>query len=111
MSIKCTACHATVTAEEPHRCPGHPYRPVALVVLPRPALVEAATCQWCRWREVMACRHPVQGHGTSDVWCSSANPNGECPHFSPSWWTRVGRALRLWRAPAMVDPRVWERGP
>lgn len=146
MIVRCTECHSDVTDEQGfHRCSGpgrrhprpelhaadehglavvlqHPYRPVALAVLPQPARVEAAVCQWCRWsmsphHGALVCLHPLHRdtgeanrafdcHGTGGL-----NPRGECPHFSPSWWTRLGRVLRLWRAPAMVDPRVWEPKP
>jgi hypothetical protein len=88
----------------------HPYRPVALAVLPQPARVEAAACQWCRWADAVGphqCSHPVQG-GQARPFCSRVNPRGECPHFSPSWLTRWMRALGLGRAPAMVDPRAWD---
>lgn len=88
----------------------HPFRPLPVVREPV-VLVEAAACQWCRWADVARphqCSHPVRG-GPSRPFCLGLNPRGECPHFSPSWWTRVGRALRLWRAPALVDPRVWDR--
>jgi hypothetical protein len=92
----------------------HPYRPAALAVLPRPALVEAAACQWCRWSgvdpESMRCYHPlhIEAHRPFG-WRTDHNPRGECPYFSPSWLTRWLRALRLGRAPALVDPRVWDR--
>ena len=116
MSARCTECHEPVDTHG-GRCRSKaerrdPYRPVALAVLPQPARVEAAACQWCRWSCSIGsyCHHPVVGWpcGRSS---SDGNPRGECPHFSPSWWTRLGRALRLWRAPAMVDPRVWEVKP
>lgn len=88
----------------------HPFRPLPVVREPGPAVVEAAHCGWCRFGAAIGmCTHPVQGHPTSARYCSNVNPDGECPHFSPSWWTRLGRALRLWRAPALVDPRVWDR--
>ncbi len=88
----------------------HPYRPVALAVLPQPARVEAAHCGWCRWAgiDVVYCDHPLHRAANS---CDRRNPRGECPHFSPSWLTRWLRALRFGRAPALVDPRVWDAKP
>ena len=116
MSARCAECHESVDTHG-GRCRSKaerqdPYRPVALAVLPGPALVEAAACQWCRWwngsTHVAQCLHPVGGGPGLGTVCHRINPRGECPHFSPSWLTRWLRALRLGRAPAMVDPRVWD---
>lgn len=119
MSPRCTECHEPVDTHG-GRCRSKaerhdPYRPVALAVLPQPARVEAAACQWCRWSDASEprdCSHPVfRGSVSNPGSCRALNPRGECPHFSPSWLTRGLRALRLGRAPAMVDPRVWEAKP
>jgi hypothetical protein len=92
-----------------------PYRPVALAIVPPPARVEAAACQWCRWAAgstgLLKCEHPFHQSRIGDKWVEHFNPRGECPHFSPSWLTRWMRRLGLGRAPAMVDPRVWEQTP
>lgn len=85
-----------------------PFRPLPVVREPGPALVEAAHCGWCRFSAWSCwCRHPVQGHPTGDVYCTRVNESGECPHFSPSWLTCALRLVGA-RAPAMVDPRVWD---
>lgn len=91
----------------------HPFRPLPVVREPGPALVEAAACQWCRWSDslgtvdLLECSHPAYRY-KGRAWCSDANPRGECPHHEPSRLTRLLRALRLGRAPAMVDPRMWD---
>lgn len=89
-----------------------PYRPLPVVQSP-PVGVEAVACLWCRWSwyadgdEPWRCKHPCNG-GVESAPCKILNPRGQCPHFDPTRWTRIGRALGLWRAPAMVDPRVWD---
>lgn len=81
--------------------------------------VPASNCRWCRFSSSSGhCEHPVVGNPfwgkEPDTWkvarCQMSNPRGECPHWSPSWWTRLLRLIGG-RAPAMVDPRVWEDGP
>lgn len=90
-----------------------PYRHLVVVDERRPARVEAAHCGWCRFSNDGRCDHPVHrglrrensGHAPP---CMDVNPSGECPYWDPSWLTRWARRLRLGRAPAMVDPRVWD---
>lgn len=85
---------------------GSPYR-LLPVVQPPKARVEAATCQWCRWSDLgRLCEHPLyQGRSHHD--CGRVNPRGQCPVFAPSLLTRALRLIGL-RAPAMVDPSIWE---
>ena len=108
-----------------------PYRSLAIVDERRPARVEAANCDWCRFRLRLSffiydgdrdmCSHPCEQASrilmplgfkerkTAPHACRIINPRGECPHWEPSWRTRWARRLRLGRAPAMVDPRVWDK--
>jgi hypothetical protein len=86
----------------------HPYRTTLPQVPSNPQMSVCAWCVHCRVetygvglprrvcsRNVVPHIDPVDGRTTRGVerQCREANPDGRCPHYQPTWFTR----LAWWR--------------